>query len=141
MYDPGTSVRNRSSTEPSLSTPAQTQRAKVEDREMDESVLPKRSGSKPRTTPTNPHTQLKQNPKREVVEGLARRVFAIPSVQERPSTASVPGARALWLSKAFRPTRGNVHDRAGVRVHPPHARQQPVRRAAIVENRVTRIRG
>jgi transglutaminase/protease-like cytokinesis protein 3 len=95
MYDPDTSVRNRSSTEPSLSTSAQTQRAKVEDREMDESVLPKRSGSKPTTTPTNPHTQLKQNPKREVVEELARRAFAIPSVQERPSTTSVPGARAL----------------------------------------------
>ena len=34
---------------------------------MNESVLPKRSGSRPRTTPTNPHTQLEQHPEREVV--------------------------------------------------------------------------
>jgi hypothetical protein len=64
---------------------------------MNESVLPKRSGSRPRTTPTNPHTQLEQNPTREVVDELARRVFTLPGVEERPSAISVPGARALWL--------------------------------------------
>jgi hypothetical protein len=64
---------------------------------MNESILPKRSGSRPRTTPTNPHTQLEQNPEREVVEELARRVFDLPGVGERPSAISVPGARALWL--------------------------------------------
>jgi hypothetical protein len=64
---------------------------------MNERVLPKRSGSRPRTTPTNPHTQLEQNPEREVVEELARRVFSLPDVEERPSAISVPGARALWL--------------------------------------------
>jgi hypothetical protein len=46
---------------------------------MNKRVLPKRSGSRPRTTPTNPHTQLEQNPEREVVEELARRVFALPA--------------------------------------------------------------
>jgi hypothetical protein len=64
---------------------------------MNESVLPKRSGSRPRTTPTNPHTQLEQNPEPEMVEALARRVFTLPGVEERPSAISVPGARALWL--------------------------------------------
>ena len=64
---------------------------------MNGSVLQKRSGSRPRTTPTNPHTQLEQNPEREVVEELARRVFALPGVEERPSAISLPGARALWL--------------------------------------------
>jgi hypothetical protein len=66
---------------------------------MNERVLPTRRGSRPRTTPTNPHTQLEQNPQREVVEELARRVFALPGVEERPSAISVPGARALWLSE------------------------------------------
>jgi hypothetical protein len=66
---------------------------------MNGSALPERSGSRPRTTPTNPHTQLEQNPTREVVEELARRVFALPDVQERPSAISVPGARALSLSE------------------------------------------
>jgi hypothetical protein len=64
---------------------------------MNESVLPKRSGSCPRTTSTNLHTQLEQNLEREVVDELAWRVFAIPDVEERPSAISVPGARALWL--------------------------------------------
>jgi luciferase-like monooxygenase len=65
---------------------------------MNESILPKRSGSRPRTTPTNPHTQLEQNPERgEVVEELAQRVFSLPGVEESPSAISVPGARALWL--------------------------------------------
>jgi hypothetical protein len=32
-----------------------------------------------------------------MVEELARRVFAFPGVEERPSAISVPGARALWL--------------------------------------------
>jgi hypothetical protein len=50
---------------------------------MNESVLPKRSGPRPRTTPTNPHMQLEQNPEREVVYELARRVFALPGVEER----------------------------------------------------------
>jgi hypothetical protein len=64
---------------------------------MDQRVLPKRSGSRPGTTPTNPHTQLEQNPERQVIEDLARRVFALPDVEECPSAISVPGARALWL--------------------------------------------
>ncbi len=71
---------------------------------MSESILPQRSGSRPRTTPTNPHTQLEQNPEREVVvEELARRVFALPGVEERPSAISVPGARALWLREDVQP--------------------------------------
>ena len=39
---------------------------------MNESVLPKRSGSRPKTTPTNPHTQLEPNPEREVVDEAYR---------------------------------------------------------------------
>ncbi|HSK82265.1 MAG TPA: hypothetical protein VK902_02520 [Rubrobacter sp.] len=49
---------------------------------MDEGVLPKRSGSRPRTTPISPHTQLEQNPQPEMVEKLARRGFALPGVEE-----------------------------------------------------------
>lgn len=64
---------------------------------MNEQSLPRRAGARPRTTPTNPHMQLDQNPERWLVEELARRVFALPDVEERPSMISVPGARALWL--------------------------------------------
>ena len=55
---------------------------------MNESVLPKGSGSRPRTTPTNPHTQLEQNPQPEMVEELAQRDFTLPGVEERPSAIS-----------------------------------------------------
>lgn len=64
---------------------------------MNERILPTRRGHRPKTTPTNPHTQLEQNPEHDVVDELARRAFALPDVEERPSAISVPGARALWL--------------------------------------------
>ncbi|MEA2366647.1 MAG: hypothetical protein QOI32_2159 [Thermoleophilaceae bacterium] len=62
-------------------------------------ALPARGGDRPRTTPTNPHTQLDQQPAdAALVEELARRAFALPGVVEEPSAISVPGARALVLA-------------------------------------------
>jgi hypothetical protein len=61
--------------------------------------LPTRAGERPQTTPTNPHTQLDQQPAElGWVEELSRRVFALPGVVEEPSRISVPGARALVLA-------------------------------------------
>jgi hypothetical protein len=61
--------------------------------------LPQRLGPHPRTTPTNPHTQLDQQPADErLADELAERVFALPGVLEEPSRISVPGARALVLA-------------------------------------------
>lgn len=66
--------------------------------------LPERHGTRPRTTPTNPHTQLDQQPAPAVAgalrEALAAILFSLPDVRERPSAVSVPGARALWLAPA-----------------------------------------
>lgn len=63
--------------------------------------LPTRAGPRPATTPTNPHTQLDQQPATpEQRDLLAAVVFALPGVEERPSAISVPGARALWLADA-----------------------------------------
>jgi hypothetical protein len=63
--------------------------------------LPTRPGPRPRTTPTNPHTQLDQQPEdMGIRDELARRLFLLPDVEERPSAISVPGARALWLADA-----------------------------------------
>ena len=56
---------------------------------MNESVLPKRSGSRHRTTPTNPHLQLEQNSQPEMVEELAQRIFTLPGVEGAPE-------RYLW---------------------------------------------
>jgi hypothetical protein len=61
--------------------------------------LPQRAGSRPQTTPTNPHTQLDQQPvDARLAEQLAARAFALPGVIEEPSRISVPGARALVLA-------------------------------------------
>ena len=62
--------------------------------------LPRRAGSPPTTTPTNPHVQLDQQPAgSEQRDLLAAAVFALAVVVERPSLISVPGARALWLAE------------------------------------------
>jgi hypothetical protein len=66
---------------------------------VSEVTVPIRRGPRPRTTATNPHTQLDQQPgDPRIREALARQVFAMPGVEERHSGISVPGARALWLA-------------------------------------------
>jgi hypothetical protein len=84
------------------------------------SQLPQRKGPRPRTTPTNPHTQLDQNPGPPLVEELARRAFELPGVEERPSAISVPGARALWLSEGAPtgPPEGFMIGREFAHIHP-----------------------
>jgi hypothetical protein len=63
------------------------------------SDLPKRAGERPRTTASNPHTQLDQQPTDPaIVEELARRLFALPGIVEAPSRISVPGARAATVA-------------------------------------------
>lgn len=63
-------------------------------------ALVERRGPRPRTTPTNPHTQLDQQPPAVMIDALADALFALPRVREQPSAISVPGARALWLESA-----------------------------------------
>jgi Family of unknown function (DUF5519) len=85
------------------------------------SSLPVRLGDRPRTTPTNPHTQLDQQPTDLTwVEELARRVFALPGVIEQPSRISVPGARALVLApeEATGPPEAFLIDREFAHLHP-----------------------
>jgi hypothetical protein len=88
-------------------------------REM--SPLPIRVGERPRTTPTNPHTQLDQQPTDlRWVKELAERVFALPGVVEEPSRISVPGARALVLAQgeAVGPPEAFLIDREFAHLHP-----------------------
>jgi hypothetical protein len=83
--------------------------------------LPPRVGDRPRTTPTNPHTQLDQQPTDlRWVEELADRVFALPGVIEEPSHISVPGARALVLApgEPAGPPEAFLIDREFAHLHP-----------------------
>jgi hypothetical protein len=84
-------------------------------------VLPLRSSARPRTTPTNPHTQLDQQPTDPAIANqLAERAFALPGVEERPSAISVPGARALWLREGVpaRPREAFMIGREFAHLHP-----------------------
>jgi luciferase-like monooxygenase len=85
------------------------------------SSLPARAGDRPRTTPTNPHTQLDQQPADVgLIDELARRVFALPGVVEEPSRISVPGARALVLAagEAIGPPEAFLIGREFAHLHP-----------------------
>jgi hypothetical protein len=85
------------------------------------SSLPTRTGERPRTTPTNPHTQLDQQPSDlRWVDELARRVFSLPGVVEEPSRISVPGARALVLGpgEPTGPPEAFLIDREFAHLHP-----------------------
>lgn len=64
---------------------------------MSPADFPHRAGPRPRTTPTNPHTQLEQNAPAELQEKVAEFMFGLQCVDEVPSRISVPGARAMWL--------------------------------------------
>src|SRR3954469_4777073 len=85
------------------------------------SPLPPRLGDRPRTTPTNPHTQLDQQPSDlRWVEELASRVFSLPGAVEEPSRISVPGARALVLApgEPTGPPEAFLIDREFAHLHP-----------------------
>jgi hypothetical protein len=59
---------------------------------------PRRSGERPGTTPTNPHTQLEQQPSDDRPRRRLEALLAdLPGVVWADSLISVPGARALTL--------------------------------------------
>jgi hypothetical protein len=60
-------------------------------------TLPKRRGDRPRTSGPMPNIQLDQLGSPELHERLKKRFYALPDVEERPTTVSDPRARAMWL--------------------------------------------
>jgi hypothetical protein len=78
----------------------------------------RRSGPRPSTTPTNPHTQLTQN----APQDLQERVFAcgssLPGVVDGPSAVSVPGARAFHLPASTNPPEAFMVGREFAHLHP-----------------------
>ncbi len=79
----------------------------------------KRAGARPRTTRTNPHTQLDQNapvPLQEKVFSLAR---VLPGVVVGPSHVSVVGTRAFHLPSCSQPADdGFMLEREFAHLHP-----------------------
>ena len=61
-------------------------------------TLPARSGEPPNVTEGIPHIQLDQTSRDEVLDELATWAFSLDGIVQRPSQASLPGARALTVA-------------------------------------------
>jgi hypothetical protein len=60
----------------------------------------RRAGPRPRTTPTNPHTQLTQNAPADLQERVFVFAGSLDGVEVGSSLVSVPGARAFHLPES-----------------------------------------
>lgn len=80
----------------------------------------KRTGPRPTTTPTNPHTQLDQNAPLALQERLFETAQSLPGVVVGPSFVSVPGARAFHLPDQINPANKSfMIEREFAHLHPP----------------------
>lgn len=71
--------------------------------------LPHRKGVKPKTTPSNPHMQLDQQPEdRELVDKLMAWAFSLAYISKEYSKISVPGAQAMCMSQNKKCTHCNA---------------------------------
>lgn len=86
---------------------------------METYLSTKRKGPKPRTTPTNPHTQLDQNAPVALQEKVFAAARGLAGVVIGDSHVSVPGARAFHLPGCRTPrTAGFMLDREFAHLHP-----------------------
>lgn len=125
--------------------------------------LPSRPGPRPQTTPWAPHVQQDQNASQAMQTLLVQRVFGLATVEERPTTVSAPGARAIWLRDDvppgprdaflsnrevghFHPWDGSLHialppELAGEAVKAGWAEVHPVVRAGMAPDHVVMLYG
>jgi len=82
--------------------------------------LHRRRGPRPATTGTVPHQQIDVEAVPEVNAELFRRALALPGVENRPSTFSLPGARGMWIGDEVQITRPDqiVSGREFAHIHP-----------------------
>ena len=80
----------------------------------------RRAGPLPRTTRTNPHTQLDQNAPVSLQEKVFLAARGLSGVLVGPSHVSVPGTRAFHLPGCSQPAAGGfMLDREFAHLHPP----------------------
>jgi phospholipase/carboxylesterase len=86
---------------------------------METYLSTRRTGPKPRTTPTNPHTQLDQNAPPALQEQVFQAARALAGVVVGASHVSVPGARAFHLPGCQLPAKaGFMLEREFAHLHP-----------------------
>lgn len=87
---------------------------------MESYLAHRRSGPRPQTTPTNPHTQLDQNAPAHLQEMIFALARALPGVETGPSMISVPGARAFCLPGCAQTRRDAfLVEKEFAHIHPP----------------------
>lgn len=74
----------------------------------DDDAFPRRDPPRPDVSDRIPHSQLSQNPSRELYDELAARMATLPDANIEPSRISVPGARALVLKDDIQSAPGAV---------------------------------
>jgi hypothetical protein len=108
--------------------------------DMDAFLTTKRRGPRPRTTPTNPHTQLDQIAPVAMQEALFARASGLAGVVVAGSHVSVPGARAFHLPACRQPAPGGfMVEREFAHLHPArdgslHMALPPPIVDAVIEN-------
>ncbi len=81
-----------------LILPSNIKKQKNMDSKITLGSLPTRSGVRPKTTDTNPHTQLTQQPEDlSYINELQDWAFQLSYIKKQPSQVSVPGAVAMCL--------------------------------------------
>jgi hypothetical protein len=107
---------------------------------MATSLDTKRAGARPRTTTTNPHTQLDQNSPPDLQERLFAQSLGLTGVVVGPSHVSVPGTRAFHLPGCPHPgAAGFMVEREFAHLHPPsdgslHMSLPPAIVQAVIDN-------
>lgn len=92
----------------------------------DQSAPPHRAGTRPTTTPTNPHTQLDQIAPVDLQDRLRDHALSLPGTRRGSSRVSVPGAIAFYLDEPMKPSRlpnlfggewGHIHPHSDGSLH------------------------
>ena len=85
---------------PSSSSLTPTTKQRILEYQLTIENLPLRTGNRPSTTNTNPHTQLDQQPEDlSFVYELTDWAFELNHIQRKPSAISVPGAIAMCMEE------------------------------------------
>lgn len=83
-------------------------------------LIRERGGPRPRTTSTNPHTQLDQTAPGDLQERVFALASSLAGVVVGPSAVSVPGARAFHLpAGTHEPEGAFMVEREFAHIHPP----------------------
>lgn len=87
---------------------------------MDSFLAQKRKGPRPKTTSTNPHTQLDQNAPAPLQEKVFEVGKSLAGVQVGRSLVSVPGARAFHLPNCSQQSGAFMVECEFAHLHPAH---------------------